>query len=129
MVEGTSTWIESMSESEIPGFGVFFGEVRNQRQVGLREFCAEHGFDPGNISRLEAGKRTPPKSSKVLDRYARALGLEPGSGEWRRFFDLAAAERGELPADLRENGDVLRELPGVFDRLRAQVGTLTSSAK
>ena len=47
-------------------------------------------MDPGNISKLERGKMPPP-GHDVLERYAGHLGIEEGSSEWYRFFDLAYA--------------------------------------
>ena len=101
-------------------FGYYFTSLRERQGSGLREFCATHRFDPGNVSRLEAGKIPPPRSPEVLGRYAEALGLTPGSPEWDRFVDLAAAERGELPPDLRVDERVISRLPEVFRILRSQ---------
>ena len=108
-------------------FSDYFASLRERQGSGLREFCANHRFDPGNVSRLEAGKLPPPRSPEVLARYAEALGLEPGSQEWNRFVDLAAAERGELPPDLRSDERVISRLPDVFRILR-QEAAATSNA-
>lgn len=107
-----------MSEN---AFGKFFAEIRRKRlEISLREFCERHGFDPGNVSKLERGKLPPPQGKDVLERYAEALGLEEGSDDWYRFFDLAAATRGEIPAELMEDEEVVRQLPVFFRSLRGQ---------
>ena len=100
-------------------FGAFFADIRRTHlKLSLREFCQRNGFSPGNLSRLERGKTRPPKSPKILKRYATALGLEKESDDWVHFFDLAAAERGEIPADLMSDQDLVRELPALFRTLR-----------
>ena len=102
-------------------FGELFKTLRRERAgQSLREFCAEHGFDPGNLSKLERGKLPPPRSRDILERYASALGLEEGSDDWYRFFDLAAASRGEIPEDLLENRELASRLPALFRTLRGE---------
>ena len=100
-------------------FGAFFADIRRRRlKLSLREFCKRNGVNPGNLSRLERGKTSPPKSLKILKRYATALGLEKESDDWVHFFDLAAAERGEIPTDLMSDKDLVRQLPALFRTLR-----------
>ncbi len=100
-------------------FGAFFADIRRKRlKLSLREFCKRNGFNPGNLSRLERGKTPPPKSPKILKRYATALDLKKGSDDWVHFFDLAAAERGEIPTDLMSDKDLVRQLPALFRTLR-----------
>ena len=107
-----------MSGTESLRFGEFFAELRRKRLgLSLREFCEIHSFDPGNLSRLERGKMAPPQSRENLERYARALDLSEGSDDWYLFFDLAAAGRGELPADLMET-PIAGQLPALFRGLR-----------
>lgn len=100
-------------------FGEYFAELR-RRYTGksLRQFCSDHGFDPGNISKMERGKLPPPQSSEILERYASALGLEEGSDGWYEFFDRAAASRGEIPPDLLNDADLVQSLPILFRTLR-----------
>jgi transcriptional regulator with XRE-family HTH domain len=101
-------------------FGSFFSELR-RRKAGqsLREFCDQHGFDSGNLSRMERGKLPPPADPEKL---ARALGLQEGSEDWFRFFDLAAAGRGELPSYVRKEEDTERLVPILFRAYRAGRG-------
>lgn len=100
-------------------FGEFFATRRREvLGVTLRRFCREHGFDPGNISKLERGKLQPPSSRDKLEAYARALGLDEGSDDWFEFFDLAAAARHVFPDDLMTDEDVVRKLPVLFRRMR-----------
>lgn len=99
-------------------FGAYFKELRIARGVTLRAFCLKHGFDPGNVSRLERGRLPPPQSNETLAKYAKALGITRGSDEWLEFFDRAAAEGGRIPADILSDDEVLAKLPAVFRTLR-----------
>ncbi|MCL6504607.1 MAG: helix-turn-helix domain-containing protein [Pirellulales bacterium] len=103
-------------------FGAFFRQRRRVMGLSLREFCRRAGVDPGNISRLERGLAPPPESPSILASYARALQLREGSHDWDRFFILAAAEAGRLPADLLEDPRAAAELPRVLQQLRQGSG-------
>ena len=81
-------------------FGGFFKERRISLGITLRQFCEKHGFDPGNISKLERGLFAAPQSEEKLEEYAKALELKRGATEWIEFFDLAAVSN--------RNWDVLR---------------------
>ena len=100
-------------------FGEFFAALRRGgARLSLREFCETHGFDAGNISKLERGRLAVPHSRTVLERYASALGIKSGSDDWYRFFDLAAAETGRIPDDLLTDAEVAQKLPVLFRALR-----------
>ena len=99
-------------------FGQRMKELRTAKGVTLREFCQANRFDPGNYSRLERGLFAPPQKEELLSKYALALGLTRGSDEWLEFFDLAAASRGELPADLLSDEEVVAKLPVLLRTLR-----------
>lgn len=101
-------------------FGSLLKRHRLDRGQTLREFCLEHGIDPGNYSRLERGLFPPPQSHELTEKYARALGLEPGSDDWLEFFDLAAVERGQIPDDLLSDKEVVAKLPVLFRTMRAK---------
>ncbi len=105
-------------EKEATTFGAFFKKRRMALGLTLREFCHENGLDAGNLSRLERGLMPPPQGAK-LAAYAETLGLKEGSDDWYEFFDLAAAERGRIPEDLKTK-EVLDKLPILFRTLRGQ---------
>jgi transcriptional regulator with XRE-family HTH domain len=104
--------------NETKAFGSYFKARRLALGLTLREFCQKNGLDAGNLSRLERGLMPAPQGEK-LTAYAKMLGLIEGSDEWYEFFDLAAAERGRIPDDLRTE-DVLERLPILFRTLRGQ---------
>lgn len=99
-------------------FGEFFKQKRADTGLTLRAFCERHGFDAGNISKLERGIMAPPHGDEKLGEYAEALGLGRDSNEWFEFFDLAAAARGEIPADLLSDAQVVERLPVMFQAMR-----------
>jgi len=99
-------------------FGRFFRQLRLKRGLSLRQFCLEHGFDPGNLSKLERGRILPPRSREKLSEYAQALGLEEGSDDWYQFFDLAAIAAEMLPPTLLSDKEVLARLPLVCRTVR-----------
>ena len=100
-------------------FGAFFKQKRLALGLSLRQFCHEHGLDPGNISTLERGRLAPPQHDK-LEEYARLLGLQEGSDDWFRFFDLAAAEAGRIPQDIMSDEEAVEKLPILFRTLRGE---------
>jgi transcriptional regulator with XRE-family HTH domain len=101
-------------------FGTFFKELRIAQKVTLRQFCETHGYDPGNVSKLERGLLAPPESDAKLTEYAKALKIRRGSDTWYQFFDLARAARGKLPPEILRKRDVVARLPLLFRTLRGQ---------
>ncbi len=106
-------------------FGSMFKRLRIEQGLTLRRFCEAHGFDPGNISRIERGVFPPPESPEKLEGYAKALGLKRRTERWMEFHDLAAAERGQIPTDLLKDEAVVSRLPLFFRTLRGQKNTRT----
>ena len=109
--------------AEFQAFGDFFKSLRKKRRITLREFCLQAQADPANISRMERGAMPPPQDTDILERYAKALGVDSGSDEWYTFFDLAAAGRGIIPKDLLSDQEVVKMLPAFFRTLRGQKPT------
>ncbi len=101
-------------------FGALFKELRIGQKMTLREFCKTHGYDPGNISKLERGILLPPESEAKLTEFAKALKIRRRSDTWYQFFDLARASRGKLPPEVLRDPDVVARLPLLFRTLRGQ---------
>ena len=100
-------------------FGALFKRMRERQGLTLRRFCLENGLDPGNLSKMERG-RLPPPGREKLEQYAGYLGLEKGSPEWVEFYDLAFADRGEIPDDILQDEELAGKLPLVFRTLRGE---------
>ena len=100
------------------GFGEFFKSKRMELGLTLREFCRTNGFDAGNISRIERGLARAPQSSELRAKYAAALGIKEGTDDWLTFFDLAAADLGQIPEDLQNDEKLLKSLPLLFRTVR-----------
>ena len=101
-------------------FGQFFKEMRLKTGLSLRQFCLDHGLDPGNISKLERGLASPPQSKEKLEEYARYLGIVKDTDDWYNFFDYAAASTGRIPPDVMSDEELVKKLPVVFRTLRGQ---------
>ncbi len=99
-----------------PKFGEFVRERRKAIGVSLREFCRRNGFDPANISRIERGISSPPKSQEIINSIAKALELTDDSSEWRHLHQLAAAETGQLPDQFAQDPAKLKRVFGSFDK-------------
>jgi transcriptional regulator with XRE-family HTH domain len=99
-------------------FGTCFKERRIKLGLTLRQFCEDHGIDPGNLSKIERGVLAPPKD-EILKRYAHYLKLKEASDEWYEFFDSAAAESGRLPRELREK-EIVARMPFLFRTIRGK---------
>ena len=131
-----------------------FGEFMKQKRIAtgqtLRAFCAAHGFDVGNFSKMERGLLAPPHGDDRLNVYAEALGLERESSDWFEFFDLASAVprgdsfrpsirlpsggafTGHVPGDARDGpgqaGSVHRTGPSELTRCPAGRSTYQTGA-
>lgn len=101
-------------------FAEFFKEQRIKTGKTLRQFCLDNGFDAGNISKLERGLLPPPESTEKLVAYAHALEIREGSNEWFDLFDLAAVARGQVPARLMNDAELVARLPVVFRTLEGK---------
>lgn len=106
--------------TEPDNFGAFFRACRVETGLTLRAFCLRHGFDPGNVSKMERGRLLPPESPDKLAIYAEALGIAEGTPKREEFFDRAAAEQGRIPPDLLSDDEVRGKLPVLFRTIRGQ---------
>ncbi len=99
-------------------FGETVKNLRIAKKVTLRLFCQEHGYDPSNWSKIERGINPPPKDEETLERWAKALGLKPGTEPWKNFMLEAEVSRGNIPKEIMNNPELLKKLPIFFRTIR-----------
>lgn len=91
-----------------------FGELLQARRAELRlslRDCAERAeMDPGNLSRIERGRATPPQDADVLARLIAAVELT-GTARGQELMDVAATQNGRIPRDILSNEEVMSALP------------------
>lgn len=104
-------------------FGCFVRRLREERRVGLRQFCASLNIDPSRWSKIERGVLQPPHEDKILKAIAKLLSIKLNTDEWIQLKDLAVLGRGELPKDILEDEELVGCLPLVFRTLRNEKPT------
>ena len=92
-------------------FGRRVKNLRIAQRKTLRGFCSEHGWDPSNWSKIERDVNPPPRDLETLSRWARALGLIPGSDPWRDFIYQAEVSRGSIPREVMSDEQLVAKLP------------------
>lgn len=99
-----------------------FGEHIKQRRLelglSLRAFCAKHGEDPSNWSKLERGLLRPPDHLERLLQIGECLQYRHDSPEMHQLFELASISRGEIPKDILNDAQLMEKLPLIFRTLR-----------
>jgi transcriptional regulator with XRE-family HTH domain len=103
-------------------FGPRLRQMRLDRGLTLREFCERAEADPGNYSRIERGLFAPP-GLDIIRQYVEVLGIKAGSDEYTSLLDAAAVDRGQLPADILSDEQVMEEMPAFFRLLRQRTIT------
>jgi len=101
-------------------FGQFIKDKRINLKLSLRAFCDQHGYDPGNHSKLERGILNPPADDVFMKKIARALHIEKESGEWFDFHNYAAVARQQIPKALMDDAEVVDKLPVLFRTLQGE---------
>ena len=101
-------------------FGELIKQLRLDRRISLRDFCARAERDPSNWSKVERGVLPPPTDQEDLDKICSTLDLERGSDLWMKVHDAAAIDRGIIPSDVMNDRELLENLPTFFRTLRGQ---------
>jgi transcriptional regulator with XRE-family HTH domain len=112
-----------VNSMEMETFGNFLRDRREQRRLGLRQFCSELNFDPSRWSKVERGVLQPPSDEGTLRDIAKLLGIKQDGGDWNKLKDLAAFGRGEIPKDIMADEELVACLPLVFRTLRNEKPT------
>lgn len=98
-------------------FGNYIKEARISSRLTLREFSRQMGVDPSNWSKIERNVTPPPLDDAFFSRLAQVLQL--GTDSLSQAKDAAAACRGQIPADLRQD-EILAKMPAFFRAIRGQ---------
>ena len=104
-------------------FGTFIRRLREERRVGLRQFCIALEVDPSRWSKIERGVLQPPSDEQILKVIAKLLSVKLNSEEWGQLKDLAVLGRGELPQDIMDDEQLVGCLPLVFRTIRKEKPT------
>lgn len=91
-------------------FGEMLQTRRAELRLSLRDCAIRADMDPGNLSRIERGRATPPQNPEILARLVDALELN-GTEEGQKLIDVAAMQNGRIPRDILSNEEVMSALP------------------
>ncbi len=82
-------------------FGKYMRAVRKAKGISIRELAKKLGKTPTYISDIEKGNNKPPEK-ELLEKIIQELKLDHNPDIRNTLFDLAAKERNDLPADIKE---------------------------
>lgn len=82
-------------------FGQYLRSVRQAKKISIRQLAKAVSKTPTYISDIEKGNNKPPER-ELLDRIIAALHLEEFPDIRNKLYDLAAKERKDVPADIKE---------------------------
>lgn len=88
-------------KTENAEFGQYLRSVRQAKKISIRQLAKAVNKTPTYISDIEKGNNKPPER-ELLDRIIAALQLEEFPDIRNRLYDLAAKERKDVPADIKE---------------------------
>lgn len=98
-------------EPENAEFGQYLRSIRQAKKISIRQLAKAVSKTPTYISDIEKGNNKPPER-ELLDRIIATLHLEEFPDIRNRLYDLAARERKDVPADIKEylmeNESILR---------------------
>lgn len=98
-------------------FGQKLGELRIKKGLTLRRACRLMNYDPSNWSKIERGMMPPPSDDRVLQKWAKKLGLSKIS-DIQQFVDEAKLSQGIMPKDILSQKNMVDFLPAFFRTLR-----------
>jgi transcriptional regulator with XRE-family HTH domain len=88
-------------KTENTEFGQYLRSVRQAKKISIRQLAKAVSKTPTYISDIEKGNNKPPER-ELLDRIISELHLEEFPDIRNRLYDLAAKERKDVPADIKE---------------------------
>ncbi len=87
--------------TENAGFGQYLRSVRQAEKISIRQLAKAVSKTPTYISDIEKGNNKPPER-ELLDKIIAALQLADFPNVRNKLYDLAAKERKDVPADIKE---------------------------
>ena len=88
-------------KTENAEFGQYLRSVRQAKKISIRQLAKAVSKTPTYISDIEKGNNKPPER-ELLDRIIEELHLEEYPDIRNKLYDLAAKERKDVPADIKE---------------------------
>ena len=88
-------------KTESVEFGQYLRSVRQAKKISIRQLAKAVSKTPTYISDIEKGNNKPPER-ELLDRIIAALHLKEFPDIRNRLYDIAAKERKDVPADIKE---------------------------
>ena len=88
-------------KTENDEFGQYLRSVRQAKKISIRQLAKAVSKTPTYISDIEKGNNKPPER-ELLDRIIAELHLEEFPDIRNKLYDLAAKERKDVPADIKE---------------------------
>lgn len=88
-------------KTENAEFGQYLRSVRQAKKISIRQLAKAVSKTPTYISDIEKGNNKPPER-ELLDKIIAELHLEEFPDIRNNLYDLAAKERKDVPADIKE---------------------------
>lgn len=82
-------------------FGKYLRSVRQAKKMSIRELSKKVNKTATYLSDIENGNNKPP-DKELLEKIIKELNLEEHPKLKNNLFDLAAIERNDIPADIKE---------------------------
>ena len=83
-------------------FGKYLRAIREAKKISIRQLAKKVNKTPTYISDIENGNNKPPEK-KLLDDIIISLEIESYSSSIKNnLYDLAARERNDIPADIKD---------------------------
>lgn len=89
-------------EYENFNFGNYLRAVRQARGISIRQLAKEVHITPTYLSDIENGNNKPPEK-ELLEIIIQKLNLNDFPNVKTALFDLAAKDRNDIPADIKEH--------------------------
>ena len=106
-------------EYEVFEFGKYLRSVRQAKGISIRQLAKDVNITPTYLSDIENGHNKPPEK-ELLETIIQKLNLDDSPKVKATLFDLAARERKDIPADIKEyvmnNPELLELIRNIKDK-------------